>query len=165
MIPRRWALVALIPAILAGGCESEDPRALLGFTLFPTADQGLDPAAVAIRFDDGRSRGTVTGEDFSGTDGRLATREFETRTSGTLRVDVTVRDGAEEIAEGGVEIPLRPDWRWGVSLSVDDDDPADTCFGCFGSAAFAVAESHRRSPSDSLWVVWGGNSISDPVVY
>lgn len=137
----------------------------MSFTLFPTDAQGVDPAEVTIAFSDGGRRRVVTGEDFEGTTGRVDTREYETRRSGTLRVEVEVAPSGAPIASGEVEIPLRSDWRWNVQLHRGERNPVDTCFGCAGYEAFAVAESARDSPADSLWVVWGGNSISNPVVY
>lgn len=165
MPTRLLLLLATVPLLLASDCYDDRDRALVSFALFPASEQGIEADLVTIRFDDGRSARTVTGEDFSGGPGRLGTREFETRTSGTLTVDVTLADAGGTFAAGEVEIPLRSDWRWGVSLHLGDDNPHDRCFGCFGYESFAIAEAHRDSPADSLWVVWGGNSISDPVVY
>ena len=56
-------------------------------------------------------------------------------------------------------------WRWNVSLFLDERNPHETCIGCFGYRSFPVLESYRTSPAESLWMTWGGNSISSPVVY
>lgn len=163
---RLLLLIAALPLFLAGDCYDSDLRALVDFALFPThPTAGVDPDRVTIRFDDGSGVRTVTGEDFTGSPQRVDTREFRTRTSGTLTVDVTLADGSEQIAAGRVEIPLRPDWGWSVHLHRGDANPVERCFGCFGYRAFALAEAHRATPADSLWVVWGGNSISNPVIY
>lgn len=44
-------------------------------------------------------------------------------------------------------------------------DPIRQCFGCFGSVAFDLLPAYRTVDHDSIWVVWGGNSISNPVTY
>lgn len=31
--------------------------------------------------------------------------------------------------------------------------------------AYGLARALQEDPADSLWVVWAGNSISDPVVF
>lgn len=162
-IPAVLALLAVVPLLLAADCESE--RALVSFTVFRDSGLGIDPDQVTIRFSHGGTSRVVTGEDFEGTSSRFDTREFRTPTSGTLIVDVTIAEAGEVIATGMVELPLRPDWGWGVDLFLGDRNPTDTCFGCVDYRAFGVAEGHRDSPADSLWVVWGGNSISNPVVF
>ncbi|MEO8564029.1 MAG: hypothetical protein ABI601_18255 [bacterium] len=48
---------------------------------------------------------------------------------------------------------------------MDSLDPTRYCFGCLGARAFPLAAEYRRSTNDSVWVVWGGNSFKNPVIY
>jgi hypothetical protein len=66
-----------------------------------------------------------------------------------------------ELAAGRVLLEVIPDWEWEVQFHIATSDPADTCFGCQGSATFQLA----GQDTNQLYVVWGGNSISDPVAY
>jgi hypothetical protein len=92
--------------------------------------------------------------------------EFETGTSGTFSIDFTLLlDGAGTTTTGTVALPLRGDWRWGVDLILSEEDPTATCFGCMGRLAFDVDPVMGYPATMKLWVVWGGNSISNPVVY
>jgi len=80
-------------------------------------------------------------------------------------VRVSMADSLGSIATGSLELPLRSDWRYGVTVQVDSTDPARYCLGCIGSLAFALRPGVGRSVRDSLWLSWGGNSISNPVEY
>lgn len=155
-----WILLALAPAPLA--CDDEEAR--VSFTVFPV-EARFQANMLTVRFDDGSGSRSLTGADFEGDGGRADTREFPTRTSGTLQVEFVVAADPVTLAEGSVAIPLKTDWRWGVDFFLTDRDPTEMCFGCFGAAAFPLAPEYRTSDADSLWVVWGGNSISNPVVY
>jgi hypothetical protein len=44
-------------------------------------------------------------------------------------------------------------------------NPTQYCLGCLGSRSFPLSVAYRRVAADSVWVTWGGNSISNPVVY
>jgi hypothetical protein len=94
-----------------------------------------------------------------------STPEVETRTSGSLEVSFRLEVPGQTLSEGTVTLPLRSDWRWGVTVMAATTDPQAECFGCFGSSAFPLAEAYRTPQRDSIWVVWGGNSISDPAIY
>jgi hypothetical protein len=109
-----------------------------------------------------------TGDDFTiGPDlVTPTTPEVGTRTSGPdLEVTYEISDGGAVLSSGTVLLPRRSDWRWGVTIEAATADPAEFCFGCFGSRAFALAPAFRPPGRDSIWVVWGGNSISNPVIY
>lgn len=53
----------------------------------------------------------------------------------------------------------------GASVRSATTDPKFECFGCLGSQAFPLIAEYQAPDRDSIWVVWGGNSISDPVIY
>ena len=69
------------------------------------------------------------------------------------------------LSAGTVTLPLRRDWRWNVSVQSATTDPKFECFGCLGSQAFPLIAEYQAPDRDSIWVVWGGNSISAPVIY
>lgn len=108
----------------------------------------------------------LTGDEIGSPDMPSHTREFETPGSGTLRVEaVLARPGEEPLASGAIELDIRDDWSWGVGIHLTSHNPTDMCFGCIGYRAFAVPEDLLPEQNDSLFLVWGGNSISEPVVY
>jgi hypothetical protein len=88
-----------------------------------------------------------------------------TATAGEATVDIAMRDAQGTIATGRLMLSLKPDWGWGVELHVDSANPSRYCFGCVGSRSFPLLVGVRRTPRDSLWGTWGGNSIRNPVVY
>ena len=91
---------------------------------------------------------------------------FGTRKHGELKITCTVLlDGEPTQTRGSIELPLRPDWRWGVDFFIRDEDPAETCFGCFGSKSFELDPKLGYGEGKKFYIVWGGNSISHPVVY
>jgi len=107
------------------------------------------------------------GVDFrSGSDNATPhTPERSTGTRGDIEVRFRFQTGDQVLSEGTVTLPLREDWRWGVDIHPATTDPKRECFGCFGSRAFSLAAAFRPVNRDSIWVVWGGNSISNPVIY
>jgi CubicO group peptidase (beta-lactamase class C family) len=52
-----------------------------------------------------------------------------------------------------------------VDVLLSDRNPTELCFGCIGHEAVAVPDDLNPEVADSLFLVWGGNWISDPVVY
>jgi hypothetical protein len=95
-----------------------------------------------------------------------ASPEFETRTGGELFLSIAIEHPTDgTIATGAITVPLRPDWLWGVSVRNATSNPAEYCFGCWGSTAVALPPAYRTAGRDSVWIVWGGNSITNPVTY
>jgi hypothetical protein len=91
---------------------------------------------------------------------------FETAHSGTLHIQFQLLDGGSPSATAGsFDLPLQEDWRWGVDFIVSDRDPLQGCWGCVDSNAFDLDPAFGYTPDFKLWAVWGGNSISNPVVY
>ena len=124
----------------------------------------LSTSEVRYRIDAGARAWTATLPAAS--TGLAPQREFDTPTSGSARVAFTmVLPVGREASAGDVTVALRGDWSWGFELIAATEDPARTCFGCYGSKAFALPADLRAAGRDSLWLVWGGNSIRHPVVY
>ena len=165
----RKPLLPLLALAVLGGCSLLWPdQALVRFSFRSPPDSPVTREMLRLEWNDGGNDvHALDGEDFEPTNdfGTPHTREFRTRRSGRMEMRFLLSDGAVQVAAGSVEISLRSDWRWGVDLVVATEDPADTCFGCAGSKSFPIAPAFQRTPADSLWVVWGGNFIKDPVIY
>jgi hypothetical protein len=78
----------------------------------------------------------------------------------TVRFTFVAADGAA-LSDGEVSVEVRLDWEWDVQFHLAAEDPAGRCFGCEGSHAYPLAGDSGAQ----IFIVWGGNSISDPVVY
>ena len=156
-------LLSLGIAVTAAGCADAD-QAVVSYTFF--AEPGFSPEALVLEFYDGRRAWQLTGDDFRDRAGRRwDTREFETGTTGELVTSFWLVQDSDTLSSGELRIDLRADWSWNISFFREDTDPSATCFGCIGAAAHELAPVLQSVPADSLWLVWGGNSISDPVVF
>ena len=108
----------------------------------------------------------VSGEEIGTAESPNHSREFETPGSGLLVIKAVLRrPGEPALAEGAIELDIREDWVWGVDVFLTDENPTQMCFGCIGHRGFSIPAGLTDEPSDSLFIVWGGNSISNPVVY
>ena len=127
----------------------------------------LDVGMLSVTVRDRDREWTWSGSDFhtTMTQPTPTTDERDTHTKGSAEVSFRLEQAGAVLSEGSVTLPLRADWRWGVTVIAQTIDPVQSCFGCVGSMAFPLAASHRAPDRDSIWVVWGGNSISDPVTY
>jgi hypothetical protein len=91
---------------------------------------------------------------------------YTTKTAGDLEVRFSLASGQGEMPNvGSITLPLKNDWRWGVQFYISTSDPRDGCFGCFGSKSFELDPVLGYDEEQKLYIVWGGNSISHPVVY
>lgn len=91
---------------------------------------------------------------------------FETAHSGTLHIQFQLLNGGSpSTTTGSVDLPIQEDWRWDVDFIVSDRSPMQGCFGCSDAIAFDLDPAFGYTPDFKLWAVWGGNSISNPVVY
>jgi hypothetical protein len=92
------------------------------------------------------------------------TRVRDTRTRGDIEITFRLEGGGTTVSEGRVALPLKPDWRWAVQLVSATSDPVEACFGCSGSKAFPLARAYRGPERDSVWLLWGGSSMSESTV-
>jgi len=111
------------------------------------------------------------GPDDIGPDSRFTgqwwTPEIETISDGTLTMEFRFEmPNGKVISIGEVSMPLREDWRWGIGIHRLSGPRDGKWFGESGSQSFEIMEpTFTVSDSDSVWVTWGGNFISNPVDY
>jgi len=155
--------VLLMISILSFGC-SED-RALVQVKFYK--DTLLTRDMITITIDDGESRWRFGPSCLRSYLGAWSSPEIETRNEGTLLVKYQCKDPEGALVSGGqLKLGLREDWRWGIDIFHSEQNPYHTCFGCFGYKSFPILNpAYMSSDSDSVFVVWGGNSISNPVEY
>jgi hypothetical protein len=90
------------------------------------------------------------------------TRDRETDTRGEIEIGFRLETGGRTLSEGSVRLPLRSEWYWGVQVVSATSDPREACFTCTGSQAFHLAPEYRGPERDSIWLMWGGDSIRGP---
>ena len=160
-LPGRLAACTLV--LLLGACGDEARISVSAALAPPLTVQMLE---VTVR--DGGRLIRWTSSDFksSGDVPVPSTPEIGTATSGPdLELTFRLESAGTLISTGTVLLPRRSDWLWGVSIFTATTDPQENCFGCVGSQAFPLPEAFRPAGQDSIWVVWGGNSINDPAIY
>lgn len=95
-----------------------------------------------------------------------STGMIRTANSGTMRIDFVIyHNGEATNTSGTLELDLKKDWRYSVNLHIGENDPFDVCFGCMGSDEYDLDPVLGYAGEENLYVVWGGNYISDPVIY
>jgi hypothetical protein len=159
----RLRLIALGVLLVPLAACGPDARLSVSARLLPPLT--LDMLTVTVR--DGQRVWEWHGRDFRSTseNGTPHTPEVNTRTDGEAEVRFRLATAEQVLSEGAIVLPLRKDWGWGVDIQLATADPRLQCFGCVGSRAFVLAPAFRPANRDSIWLVWGGNSISNPVVY
>jgi hypothetical protein len=156
-----WALVCLLSLSLAA-CGEE--RAELQIAI--QGETELLRRALYVEATAPRWRRAWTGAEIGTRSSPNHSAPVETPNDGTLRVRAELQDASGAVLTSGeVRLDLRPDWVWGVDIWLASENPTLGCFGCMGYRAFAIPAALRVTPTDSLYMIWGGNSISNPVVF
>ncbi len=144
--------------------EHFDAGVLFTYTPNPRRRPDLPPEGVTVHFSDGGRTRTIKGRSAKGTPG-LGTW-YETRTRGSLDIQVILENTlGDTVAMGGVSLPLRPDWLWGVRMSVWRSHPLvppPPCISCLGEKTFPLRPVAGETTADSLRIYWGGRHISIP---
>lgn len=150
--------IVLVALVLVSGCSCDDAEIRL--SVRPTQGSNSYPD-IRVQY----GAGLFAREIHLSSEHR-SVGPVSTRRSGTLEASFSIlsADGAPATS-GSVELDLREDWRWGVEFVVSSEDPVGSCFGCVGSEAFELDPALGYAPDQRLYVVWGGNSICDPVTY
>ncbi len=123
--------------------------------------------AMAVTFSDGRRTRAITPSDLTKVqEGHFIAGPFETATAGDLKLTGALVDQeGTELARADLSLPLEPDRRYGVWVLIGSGDPTAGCLGCAGSRSFPLDPALGYGPEVALAIVWGSNSISDPIVY
>ena len=109
---------------------------------------------------------TLTGADIGTPNLPNYSQSFVTPKSGNIKVKFTLLDSTGlHSNSGNISLPVKSDWRWSVDFVLSNRNPFNSCFGCIGYSSFKVDSVFQKSNEDSLFVVWGGNSIKSPVIY
>ena len=159
------ALAALTACVPPEAVDAPPPQpALKSQVVFYDYRTPADPKGeFMIRFDDGSGEREVPPSDLRLREfGFPSSATYDTRSSGTLHIEVDFDGGAGRTASGAVDLPLKPDWIHGIALHVTSRSPLEGCMGCMGVRSFPLAGAAGGA---QLHIVWGGNSISRPVAY
>lgn len=157
-VSRRTLLALAMMASLACG-ERDQAVVSVDYTDIPQLPRTL----LSVTLSDGGDARALSLAEL-GAPGRPG-REFATRRRGNLQVAFRFAAAGVTLSEGDAIVPLRSDWGYGFSIRVDSLNPTRGCFGCMGVQAFPLAAPYQRTRSDSVWLVWGGNSIRNPAIY
>jgi hypothetical protein len=87
---------------------------------------------------------------------------LNTRSSGTMNIEVSLSRGGRAVSQGSIDLPLKQDWTYGISLRVTGGNPVEGAMGVIGVRSFPI-EGATSANSEKLHIVWGGNSISAPL--
>ncbi|WP_420457019.1 hypothetical protein [Rubrivirga sp.] len=149
--------LALLLAVLLSGCSlfGGDP-AEIGFGVETPA-----PLTAEIRL---RGRPVPLRDDQPTTSGTLLYAEPAETAAGPATVACTVSSGTASTT-GTLDLDLEAGWRYHVFCAASATDPADLCFGCRGSTSVALDPAFGLPADHRLWLVWGGDSVDNPVLY
>lgn len=156
--------------------------AISGCTLFGDDDEPADiqfsvenvnSDEIFILINDSKSRYEITEEDFTGSENNSfpgTTKTYGTATDGSINIIFSFHNQSIELASGEFALELKEDWLWGVNFLVASAEfnPLTSCLGCQSYKSFKLqpeALSNTDEVPDSLYVVFGGNYISEPVVH
>lgn len=150
-------LICACAAVVMSGCfEKSEVR----FGVHGDYASGITPS-VHVSFFDGLRFHEVTLDSLNRTAG-----PYSTKSSGDLKIVCSVLStGGVPAAEDSFALDLKDDWRWGIDFFFSENNPIETCFGCMGFRAIELDPSLGLGDDVLLYIVWGGNSISNPVVY
>lgn len=108
----------------------------------------------------------LTASDFEKPNASNTIGPFSTASSGLILVTAELLDQQNvAVTSTTIELPLKPDWRYGITIAIGPDNPFFQCFGCQDYQSIPISDELAFSESDTLYLVWGRNSISQPVDY
>lgn len=107
---------------------------------------------------------TITSSDFP--DENSSIGPFRVSTSGKLAITARLINSEQEpVVTNVIKLPLHSDLQYSITVYIGSYNPMETCFGCQGSKAVSLDSILNFFATDSLYIVWGSNSIENPVQY
>lgn len=166
----KFIYITIISILIFSGCSlfgNDDEPAEIQFTV-----QNFSSDELSITTTGTKSGLNLSKNDFTGNDsqGLGSTNSFSTDNDGLMTVSFTFINETSVLSDGEFELDLREDWQWSVNFQIGtaDFNPLDNCFGCQFYESFELnpeSLSSSESEADSLYVILGGNFISEPVDY
>lgn len=160
-----FAAISIIVILIASGC-GDDKDARLQLNLI-NPSFSIDNIIVTAK--DGGLTRVLDSDNFRVNGSGYKSDWINTRKSGKIDISFRIWDGISRSTdpdlEGSLELELKPDWYWSIDFVVAESNPALYCMGCSGSVGFELPSPLQSEQGDSLFLIWGGNSISNPVIY
>ena len=141
--------------------------ATISFVFYPSEKNIITQKDIEIEYKDSIFNYSIFGSDFF-IDEYLHqphTIKYETCRDGFSSISFKLIKNGKIISTGNLSLPLEKDWDININFFVMDENPINGCFGCRGYKVFPVEKEFRKSENDSLYVIWSGNYIANPVVY
>lgn len=141
--------------------------ATISFIFYLTENKLLTQDDILIEYKDSIFNYSIVGSDFF-TDEHLVqphTIKYETCRNGSFSVSFKLKKYGEIVSTGTISLPLEKDWNMKLNFFIKDENPLKGCFGCRGYKAFPIIKEFRKTANDSLYIIWSGNYIANPVVY
>lgn len=149
---------------------------VIGYALTATRRAGLvrvkytglppydDPHLVAVWVDDGGGPRSVSGDTLAASTPVGAV--FPVRTRGVLRMRVTLA-ARETLAVDSIALELHPDMVIDFVILAGASDSllrSPMPYGVARRRGVPIRSVHPETARDSMWIVWGANSLSHPVL-
>ena len=137
------------------------------FSFSPSKNKKLNKNDIIIEYKDGQFEYLITGNNFF-IDKHFAqqhTVEYETSKENYFYSSIICKRMEELIAKGSINLPLKNDWCWHIQIYIGSENPYLYCFGCQGYKSFPIHDKYKSSPIDSMYIIWGGNTITFPRLY
>jgi hypothetical protein len=145
------AAFVVIAVVLVSACEEGSSLAI------QIADHTFDPEdqLIVTLSEDGRIR-MFERTDFSPIPLRASSDvgPFAVANEGTATVNVRLRNDNVTVANGTINVELRDEEDWRVTVFRSVEDPRGLCADCENSARFDIAAAEQRAPGEGLWIVW-----------
>ena len=141
--------------------------ATISFAFYPPKNKLLTQDDIFIVYKDSIFNYSIVGSNFF-IDKYLSqphTMKYETCRDGFFLISFQLIKYDKIVSTGTLKLPLEKDWNMRVDFFIKDNNPINGCFGCRGYKVFPIEEEFRKSANDSLYVIWGGNYIANPVIY
>lgn len=159
-------LTAVLLIMSISGCSLFNDQKEIAQVKFrlENSSESEEQIPVVIDFVSEENSKTISSSDFSTKN--LSMGPFRVSTYGKLSVSAQlVNPKKEPVVTNTIELPLHSDLEYSITVSIGNSNPINTCFGCVGSKPVSLESILNFATTDSLYIVWGKNSIKNPVYF